>query len=182
MVRTMLSFLVALFYLPLLIQLSCSQSSPLEIYQILTSKYFGRDMFEMLIWVKSPYTNSISPQVEHFCQNKCQVSLTEKTCLRNSFRSVHAMALANLGEFTAGLLMLEYLHQHHLRGIVTSINCKYYKKARGKITAHASLDCIPPGNSTYLIAKLFDNTGQLVGEIGSYWEFTKGVKKNVNLQ
>mmetsp|Transcript_2924 Transcript_2924/g.4484 ORF Transcript_2924/g.4484 Transcript_2924/m.4484 type:complete len:118 (-) Transcript_2924:804-1157(-) len=60
----------------------------------------------------------------------------ERWWLQNPFNSIHAIALANLGEQTSGLLMITALQYNQAyRGIVTKIECIYIKKCKGLITA-----------------------------------------------
>ena len=66
-----------------------------------------------------------------------QASLVDRPWLRNPFSCVHALALANLGEFSSGMLMVNWLAYHKdKRGIPIKIETEYLKKARGKILAN----------------------------------------------
>ena len=84
----------------------------------------------------------------------------------NPFNSIHALALGNLGELTSGLIMLEWLEQNNKKGILSDIKCKYYKKARGKITAVCNLDSI---ENNCIKTNLFDKEKTLVCSVKCYW-------------
>ena len=88
--------------------------------------------------------------------------------IRNPFRSIHAIALGNLGELTSGLLMTELLHNKNKKGIITKITCTYYKKARGKIIAECKLNSFDCDNPK-IITNLYDSDRSLVCIVNCYW-------------
>jgi len=83
----------------------------------------------------------VSPLVEYIDQSSCVATMIDQPWLRNPFSSVHAIALANLGELASGLVMMTALQYHpRLRGIPVQISTEYYHKARGKIIAKGTID------------------------------------------
>jgi len=84
---------------------------------------------------------------------------------------VHAIALANLGELTSGLAMTAGLPSG-VRGIVTSIEVEYQKKARGQILASSHVTLPPVIDATIehqVEAQLTDEGGDLVATVRVHW-------------
>lgn len=153
-------------YSPLIIYCCYNKHSPLQIWNMLQNKPFGKQVYSCIIAIKSPYSSSISPEINYFTENECKCTIVTKRSIMNPFNSVHALALGNIGELTSGLIMLEWLEQNNKKGILTEIKCKYYKKARGKITAVCSLDSI---ENNSIKTQVFDKEKNLVCSVKCYW-------------
>lgn len=142
------------------------KQSPLTIYNKLSNMYGGKLLFNILIKFISPYSNSIYPTIEYYDNKKCICSINENRLIKNPFNSIHALALANLGELTSGLLIMERLHKTNRKGIITKINCKYYKKARGKIIATCNINDFK--NNT-ILTTLVDSNKNIVCKVTCVW-------------
>lgn len=130
----------------------------------------GRTLFRLLIARMVPYSASTAPRVESLEPGHARVSMPDRRGNRNHLGSVHAVALANLGEFTSGVAMIAALPPT-LRSIVTRIEVDFVKKARGRITAEARVT-VPrvTGPTDHVVtAVLTDPGGDEVARIHVHW-------------
>ena len=134
----------------------------------------GRALFARLLARTVPYSGSIRPDVLELEPGRALVALTERRALRNHFRSVHAIALANLGELASGLAMTLAL-PHGVRGIPVRIEIDYVKKARGRIVAEgraqvpSTIEADTPADAT---AELRDEAGDVVARAVVRWQLS----------
>jgi acyl-coenzyme A thioesterase PaaI-like protein len=131
----------------------------------------GRRVFGWLIRLLVPYSGSIRPYVHTLESGRATVSIRGRRRLRNHLRSVHAIALANLGELASGLAMTLALPED-TRGIPIRIEIDYHKKARGTITAEgraAPPPAIPEDIEEPATATLTDASGEVVAEVTVTW-------------
>lgn len=131
----------------------------------------GRRLFGWLIRLMVPYSGSIRPYVHALEPGRATVSIRERRRLRNHLRSIHAIALANLGELASGLAMTLALPAD-TRGIPVRIEIDYHKKARGTITAQgraAPPPTIPDDIEEPAFATLTDEEGEVVAEVEVTW-------------
>lgn len=131
----------------------------------------GRLLFGWLIRLLVPYSGSIRPRVHALEPGRATVSIRERHRLRNHLRSVHAIALANLGELSSGLAMTLALPED-VRGIPIRIEIDYRKKARGVITAEgraAPPPAIREDIEEPATAVLADESGEVVAEVVVTW-------------
>jgi len=101
----------------------------------------GRWMFSRFLGWINPYTGSIGANVKVLRPGFARIELADRRRIRNHLNSIHALALANLGECVSGLAMLTALSPQ-TRGIPTHLSIEFYKKARGLLSAESH--CQPP--------------------------------------
>lgn len=126
----------------------------------------GKRVFSKIIGRAIPYTGSVNAVVQELEPGRAVIAMADRRGIRNHLKSVHAIALANLGEFTASLAMTTR-QPPEARWIVTGINVTYVKKARGTITATADapkIDWNTPGEHRVL-ATLRDPAGDVVTRV-----------------
>lgn len=136
----------------------------------LQGKPLGKWLFSRLVGRMAPYTGTIKARIEHIAPGHCRATMRDRRGLRNHLRSVHAIALANLGEVVSGLAMLAGLPED-ARGIVAGLEIAYLKKARGTLVAECH--CAPPVSSARqelpVTAEIRDASGELVTTVTATW-------------
>ena len=131
----------------------------------------GRLIFSLALGWIAPYSGTIGARVEELEPGHVRVSLKDRRRVRNHLKSIHAIALLNLGEIATGLAVLSKISAN-MRGIVVNMNAEYLKKARGKLTATANFEPAGPltDNTTFEVeALLKDQTGETVTIVRATW-------------
>ncbi len=151
------------------------QNSILKYWNYAKTTAVGRKIFSVLIGFYVPYSGSVSPNIQELSAGRAVLSIREKWLIRNHLKSVHAIALANVGELSSGLAMLGAIPSN-CRGIVKNINIEYIKKARGVITAKGSapeisnIAQIAETVEKIAIAEMFDSSNELVARMEVLWQ------------
>src|SRR5690606_11344271 len=78
----------------------------LTLWKILSRLPAGKWLFSRLVGHFVPYTGSIGARIEQLGPGTTSVTLRDRRCVRNHLGSIHACALANLGEMALGLAMI----------------------------------------------------------------------------
>ncbi len=131
----------------------------------------GRYLFNFLLGRAVPYTGSIGAQVLSLEPGYVKVALKDRRAVRNHLKSIHAIALANLGEMASGLAMMSCISSS-TKAIVVNLEIEYLKKARGRLIAEGHAN--PPENitektTTIVEAVIKDADGDVVSRLKVHW-------------
>ncbi|MGQ0813728.1 MAG: hotdog fold domain-containing protein [Gemmatimonadota bacterium] len=113
----------------------------LQKWQRLENKPGGKWLFARILGFSIPYTATVNPRVLRVEPGFARVEIDDRRRIRNHLSSIHAIAIANVGELTGGLAMTATLPPD-VRSILTGLNVEFKKKARGTLTAECR--CVVP--------------------------------------
>ncbi len=131
----------------------------------------GAWLFSLALGLIAPYSGTTGARVEEIRPGYARVTLRDRRRVRNHLRSIHAIALINLGEIATGLAVLSTVSAN-MRGIVLGIQADYVKKARGKLTATADFqlpELVEENTPCEVTAQLRDESGETVAEVKATW-------------
>ena len=134
----------------------------------------GRWLFSRMVGRAAPYSGSMKAQVLELEPGRAVVQLKDRRAVRNHLRSIHAIALANLGELSSGLAAAAAMPQG-VRGIPTAIAIDYLHKARGTLTATgtAALPEVTEPMTADVHADIRDATGTTVTTVRVTWQLER---------
>jgi acyl-coenzyme A thioesterase PaaI-like protein len=153
---------------------SSSNDNPItrlqSLWRFLEPLPYGNWLFSRILGLIIPYTGSIGANVKVLRPGYAQIQMRDRRRVRNHLRSIHALALANLGELASGLAMLSSLTDN-TRGIPTLLSIEYFKKARGHILAesHFLPISIDKDTDVKVTADIRDASGDLVARTTVNW-------------
>lgn len=131
----------------------------------------GRKLFGKVFGQIVPYTGSISPEVLELAPGRARVRMADRRAVRNHLNSVHAMAMANLGEAATGLALIFSLPEN-FRAILVDFRIEYLKKARGDLTATAIFDApeVFEEGTMQVVGTIQNATLEVVARVTAVWK------------
>lgn len=157
--------------------MSPTSSSPgervLSLWRRLAPLPFGPRLFMLAFARLVPYSGALGARVVVLEPGHVRMRLAERRGVRNHLNSIHAIALANLGEMASGLAMTTALPPG-VRSIVTHLSIEYAKKARGVITAESRVELPELRDDTdhAVHAELRDAAGDRVATVTVRWRLS----------
>ena len=142
----------------------------LALWRRLSPLPFGRELFMLAFGAMVPYSGALGARVLSREPGHVVAQLRDRHALRNHLDSVHAIALANLGEMASGLAMNTALLPG-IRGIVTGLSIEYAKKARGVLTAESrvTVPAVTEDVEVDVLAGIRDAAGDVVATVTVRW-------------
>lgn len=130
----------------------------------------GRRLFSRALGFMIPYSGSIGATVVELEPGRVRIRLRDRRGVRNHLGSVHAIALANLGELASGLALVGALGPE-ARGILTGLDVRYHKKARGTLEALATcrVPTVTAAMDRTVEAEIRDEADDLVATVTAHW-------------
>ena len=130
-------------------------------------------MFGQIIRVAIPYTSSVRPEVQEVRSGYARVALRDRRRVRNHLNSIHAIALANVGEFTGGLAMTATAPPT-VRSILLKLEVEFLKKARGTVTAecHCAVPEVREPIDHVVQTVVRDGGGDEVARVRAVWRLS----------
>lgn len=114
-------------------------TSTYRLYQRLTTKPFGRQLFGLGFMWRAPYFATVQPQIVEMAPNRGVVRIRKWRGVQNHIGTVHAIAVANGMEAAMGLLA-EATVQPGTRWIPRGIQLDYVTKAPSAVECVAETD------------------------------------------
>ncbi len=136
----------------------------LKLFRLLGSSAAGRWTFTRLICFKAPYFSSIKPLVEELAPGRCVVRFHDRRRVRNHIGTVHAIAMCCAAELAGGLATDAAMASTQ-RWIPKGMSVRYLKKAKGTLTATASVTPPPadaPAQEAHALVEVRDAQNELV--------------------
>jgi len=122
-------------------------------------------MFSRAVCFKAPYFGTISPLFTVLEKGRCEAVIKDRRRLRNHLGTVHAIALCNLAELTAGV-MTDASLPRGMRWIPKGMSVLYLKKAKGVLrgvaTPDIALAASDIGYDLPVSVAIFDSAGEKV--------------------
>jgi acyl-coenzyme A thioesterase PaaI-like protein len=108
----------------------------LRLYRRLQRISPGGWLFSRLICWRAPYFATIRPRIRVLDRDHCIAVMKQRRAVQNHLGTVHAIALCNLAELTAGVLA-EACLPTSMRWIPKGMEVEYLARARGRMRAEA---------------------------------------------
>jgi acyl-coenzyme A thioesterase PaaI-like protein len=145
----------------------------LQWWSRLESKPAGKWLFARILAFGVPYSSTARPQVLVIEPGFARVQLKDRRRVRNHLNSIHAIALANIGELTSGLAMTATLPPD-VRSILTALNVEYKKKARGTLVAECrcTVPAVTESIQHLVTANVMDASGDIVATVTATWKLS----------
>lgn len=137
----------------------------------LLGSVFGQKIFSKALGLHIPYTGSVGAEVIELEPGRSRVKLSDRRRVRNHLKSIHAVALMNVGELSTGLALGAALPPGY-RFILKNFEISYLKKARHVIFALGHVDLpseLQPSQDIVVTSRIESSEGELLCEVKALW-------------
>lgn len=114
---------------------------------------FGNAIFSGMLARFAPYFTTIKPKVVELRPNYMKASMKKRKAVHNHLKTVHAIAMCNLCEFTGGILMEASIPKHR-RWIPVGMTVNYVAKAKTDLIAICDLSWVDWENCDEVICQV----------------------------
>lgn len=118
-------------------------ASVLSLYRRITRWPAGHWIFSRLVCFRAPYFATIAPRFVGLAPGRCEVRIRDRRRVHNHIGTVHAIALCNLAELSAGV-MTDATIPADMRWIPKGMSVEYLKKAVGTMHGIATPELATP--------------------------------------
>ncbi|HEY8328562.1 MAG TPA: hotdog fold domain-containing protein [Rhodanobacter sp.] len=140
-------------------------ASVLSLYRRITRWPAGHWIFSRLVCLKAPYFATIAPRFIALEPGRCEVRIRDRRRVHNHIGTVHAIALCNLAELSAGV-MTDATIPADMRWIPKGMSVEYLKKAVGTMHGIARPELATPasggGHEWPVGVEVVDDAGETV--------------------
>jgi len=141
-------------------------SAPLlSMYRRITRWPGGDWLFSRAVCFRAPYFATIAPRFMALEPGRCEVRMRDRRRVHNHIGTVHAIALCNLAELSAGV-MAEATMPAGMRWIPKGMTVEYLSKATGTMhavaTPEAPLTVLDRGQEWPVMVQVTDVAGHVV--------------------
>lgn len=137
----------------------------LALYRRITRWPAGHWLFSRAVCLKAPYFATIAPRFVSLEPGRCEVRIRDRRRVHNHIGTVHAIALCNLAELSAGV-MTDATIPASMRWIPKGMTVEYLKKATGTLHGVATPDIAAvestAGYDLPVTVAVIDNAGDTV--------------------
>ena len=140
-----------------------------------------------VFWMWIPFNKPHRFRIGSLAEGAASVEAPPRRWNRNHLGTVHACALATIGEFAAGLALLGAFDPSEYRLIMSRLEVDYTRRAKGRILAAAALelDALRADLAASDVAlsvvesELRDGEGEVVARVRTHWQVKswKSIKK-----
>lgn len=141
-----------------------------------------------------PFNKPHGLKITKITKNRLETVLPLKRKNQNHLKGIHACALATIGEFTAGALLVSRLDPKKYRMILKELKVNYFYQAKSDVNASFDLNEDYYQNEIVikieeqnilelpLIVQIFDLSQNHICDVQSYWQIKKWdlVKTKIN--
>lgn len=113
----------------------------LRVYNTCLRLPLGKTVFSRLVCSQAPYFSSIKPLFQELRPGFCEITMKKRRAVQNHLKSVHAIAMCNICELTAGTL-LEVTLPREYRWIPQKMSVEYLKIAKTDLKARSRIDSV----------------------------------------